>query len=212
MTPGALASSPVLSGGGGDASGPAIAHPGAEADTPEARALGKRAISLVGSSAEVEQVVAGATQLPPQRTHGAPGRKRPAEVPALAPLKALKVSPGSTAHWVVEAQAAIHHGTTSARADPKEPVAQGEAAKAAPTQAREGAPPTHEAEACGSDEAKASSVAEATEVKAPRASEAEVMEVGVPRTAEAAVAGAGAPGTTEAMVAEADVSMAKPVA
>ena len=46
-------------------------------------------------------------------------------MPTLAPLKALKVSPDSTTHWVVEAQAAIQHGVASARADPKEPVTQG---------------------------------------------------------------------------------------
>ena len=63
--PGASASSPALLGGGGeDASGPTITHPEAEADTPEARALGKRVVSLVGSAAEVEQVAAGAMQLP----------------------------------------------------------------------------------------------------------------------------------------------------
>ena len=61
----ASASRPTLPGGGGeDSSGPAIACPGAEADTPEARALGKRVVSPVGSTAEVEQVAAGATQLP----------------------------------------------------------------------------------------------------------------------------------------------------
>ena len=38
---------------------------------PEARALGKHAISPVGSAA-VEQMAAEATQLPPQRTEGAP--------------------------------------------------------------------------------------------------------------------------------------------
>ena len=47
------------------------------------------------------------------------------------------------------------------------------------------------------------SVAEATEVEAPRVSEAKAMEAGAPRTAEAAAAGAGAPTTTEAMMAEA---------
>ncbi|XP_066351698.1 uncharacterized protein [Miscanthus floridulus] len=59
--------------GGGDTSGPAIARSGAAADTPEVRALGKHAISPVGSTAVVEQVAVGATQLPPQRTEGAPG-------------------------------------------------------------------------------------------------------------------------------------------
>ena len=63
---GASANSPTFLGGGGeDASGPAIARPEAEANTPEARALGKRAVSPVGSTAEVEQVAAGVTQLPP---------------------------------------------------------------------------------------------------------------------------------------------------
>ena len=63
---GASASSSVLLGGGGeDTSGPVIARPGVEADTPEAWALGKRAVSPVGSTAEVEQVAVGAMQLPP---------------------------------------------------------------------------------------------------------------------------------------------------
>ena len=52
-----------LGGGGEDASGLATARPRAEADTPEAQALGKRAVSPVGSTAKVEQAVAGATQL-----------------------------------------------------------------------------------------------------------------------------------------------------
>ena len=60
--PGASASSPTLPGEGGANPGLAIARPGAEADTPEARALGKRAVSPMGSTAEVEQAMAGATQ------------------------------------------------------------------------------------------------------------------------------------------------------
>ena len=48
----------------------------------------------------------------------------------MAPLKALKVSLSSTAHWVAEAQAAIQHGAASARVDPKEPATQGGAAEA----------------------------------------------------------------------------------
>ncbi|XP_066374841.1 uncharacterized protein [Miscanthus floridulus] len=238
---GALASSPALLGGGGeDASGPVIARPRAKADTPKARALGKRVVSPVGSMVEVEQVAAGATQLPPQRIKGASesNKSRPApadteampsppppplqrrvmvpkwlhprssrkhlvEVPTLAPHKALKVSPSSTAHRVVEAQATIQRGATSASADPKEPVAQGEAAKAALTQAGEGAPMPHEAEAYESDGAKAPSVAEATEgeTEAPRTSEAKAMEARAPRTTEADVAGTGAPETIEARVA-----------
>ena len=57
----------------------------------------------------------------------------------LAPLKVLKASPVSFAHWVAEAQAAIQRGAASASVDPKGPVAQGGAAEAAPTQTREGA-------------------------------------------------------------------------
>ena len=67
-------SSPVFPGGEGeDTLVPAIAHPGSEADTPEARALGKHAVSPLGSTAEVEQVTVGATQLPPQKIEGALG-------------------------------------------------------------------------------------------------------------------------------------------
>ena len=88
IAPGASASSPVLLGGGGeDASGPAIARPGSKADTPETQALGKRAVSPVGSTAEVEQVAVLATQLPPQRIEGAPesdeGRLAPVDIGAL---------------------------------------------------------------------------------------------------------------------------------
>ena len=48
----------VLPGGGGATSGSAIAYLGAEADTPEKRPLGKRAVSPVGSTAAVVQVAA----------------------------------------------------------------------------------------------------------------------------------------------------------
>ena len=49
---------------------------------PEERALGKRAISPVGSTAEVEQAAVGATQLPLQKIEGALwfGGDRPALV------------------------------------------------------------------------------------------------------------------------------------
>ena len=63
--PGASASSPALPGGGGATSGSAIARLGAEADTPEERALGKRAVSPVGSTAAVVQVAVELTQLLP---------------------------------------------------------------------------------------------------------------------------------------------------
>ncbi|XP_066381823.1 uncharacterized protein [Miscanthus floridulus] len=206
--PGASTSGPtLLGGGGGDASGPAVARPRAEADMPKARALGKRAVSPVGSTAEVEQVAGGGNAT--ATAFAEEGHRAEA---VAAPFKALKVSPSSTAHWVVEAQAAIQRGAASARADPKEPVAQGEAAEVASTQTGEGAPLPREAEAHGSDGSKAPLVAEATEVEAPRASKAEAMEAAVPRTTEATVAGAGAPGTTEAVVAEADMSAAKPAA
>ena len=92
------------------------------------------------------------------------------EALALAPRKVLKVSASSTAQWVVEAQAAIQRGAASARADPKEPDAQGEATEAATKRAGEEAPTSLEAEARESDGVEASSVAEATEgaAEAPR--------------------------------------------
>ncbi|XP_066391788.1 uncharacterized protein [Miscanthus floridulus] len=176
MVPRASASSPALLGGGGGAvPGSAIARPRVEADTPEARALGKRAISP----------------------------KRPAEVPTLAPLKVLKVNPSSTAYWVAEAQAALQRGAASARDDPKEPATQGGATEAASTQTGEGAPTPHEGKARKSDRAKVPSATEAAEVEVPLVSEAEAAEAGAPRTIEATTAGAGAPTTTEATTAEA---------
>ncbi|XP_066354650.1 uncharacterized protein [Miscanthus floridulus] len=222
--PGASASGLVSPGGGGeDASGLAIARPGAKA--PETRALGKRAINPMGSMAEVERATAGAMQPPPQRVEGAlesgEGRpapmdtkamppppppplqrmrdtvrkllcprsswKRQADVPVLAPRKALKVSTSSTARWVEEAQAAIQRGTASTKVDPKEPVAQGEATEAATKQAGEEAPTPYEAEALELGEAEAPSIAEATEgeARAPRTSEAEVAEARAPGATEA---------------------------
>ena len=62
VVPGALASSPALPGGGGEADpGSSITRPRAEADTPGARALGKRAISPVGSTAVVVHVAVEAS-------------------------------------------------------------------------------------------------------------------------------------------------------
>jgi len=73
VVPGAMASSPALPGGGGEVDpGSSVVCSGAEADTLEARALGKRAVSPVGSAAVVEQVAVEATPPPPQRTEGAP--------------------------------------------------------------------------------------------------------------------------------------------
>ena len=80
--PGASASSPALLGGGGGADPRSIiARSRAEANTPKARALGKRAVSPVGSAVAAEQVAAEATQLPPQRTEGAPGSVEDQPVP-----------------------------------------------------------------------------------------------------------------------------------
>ena len=129
-------------------------------------------------------------------------------MPTLAPHKSLKVSTGSTAQRVVEAQAAVQRGMASARADPKELVAQGEATGAATERAGEETPMPHEAEAYESDGAEAPK----GETEAPQTSEAEAMEAGAPRTTEAEVAGTGAPKTTEARVAGAGVSAAKPAA
>ncbi|XP_066347807.1 uncharacterized protein [Miscanthus floridulus] len=228
---------PASPGGEGeDASGLAIAHPRAEADVPKARALGKRAVSLVGSMAEVEQAVAGATQPPSPRVEGASesgeGRPAPAntevvppppplsfwkhqaEAPALAPRKALKVSTSSTAQWVMEAQATIQRGTALAKAALKEPDAQGEATEAATQRAGDEAPMSLEAEAHKLDRAEAPLVAKATEgeAKVPKTSEAEVTEVGASRTTEAELAEAGALETTEAEVGEADVGAVELVA
>ncbi|XP_066374080.1 uncharacterized protein [Miscanthus floridulus] len=150
-----------------------------------------------------------------------------AEAPALAPRKALKVSTSSTARWVVEAQAAIQRGAASARADPKEPVAQEEATKSAMKQAGQEAPTPREAGVLELGEAEAPSIAEATEgeAEAPMTSEAEVTEAGAsraskaevadaeaPRTTEAEVTEVGVPGTTEAEAAEAGLGAAKPAA
>ena len=89
MAPGALASSPALPGGGGAHLGSAIACLGAEANTPEERALGKRAVSPVGSAAVVVQVATQLMQLLPQSTEGAPGsvEDRPAPTDTEAVLQ-----------------------------------------------------------------------------------------------------------------------------
>ena len=74
VAPRASASSPAPPGRGGEADpGPAVARSGAEADTPEAWALGKRAVSPVGSAAVVERVAAEVTPPALQRIEGAPG-------------------------------------------------------------------------------------------------------------------------------------------
>ena len=121
----------------------------------------------------------------------------------MAPLKALKVSPGSAAHWVAEAQAALQRGAASVRADPKEPTTQGGATEAALTQEGEGAPPPYNGEAHGSDAAEVPLAAETTRIEVPGVSQARTMEATAPRTIKATAMGTGALATTEAMMAEA---------
>ncbi|XP_066324008.1 basal body protein 10-like [Miscanthus floridulus] len=78
MVLGASAGGPASQGGGEDGdSGQMSARPMAEADTPETRALGKRAVSPLGSTVEVEQAAVG---LAPPRVERAPesGEGRPA--------------------------------------------------------------------------------------------------------------------------------------
>ena len=87
--PGVSASGPAPLGGGEDASRLAIAHPGAEADTPEARALRKRVVSPRDPMAEMEQSMVGAIQPHPQRDEGASesseGRPAPTNTEVVPP-------------------------------------------------------------------------------------------------------------------------------
>ncbi|XP_066344126.1 uncharacterized protein [Miscanthus floridulus] len=133
-------------------------------------------------------------------------QKRPAGDLPLAPLKVLKASPGSSAHWVAEAQAAIQRGAASARVDPKEPAAQGRVAKVAPTRS-DGAIVPFVAEAPGASGAEAmeapvpmTAEAAVSAVGASASTEATMTEVGAPETAEAVIAEAGAPEVTTAVV------------
>ena len=74
VAPGASVRSPAPPGRGGEADpGPAVAPFGAEADTPEAWALGKRAASPVSSAVAAEPVAVEVTPPAPQRIEGAPG-------------------------------------------------------------------------------------------------------------------------------------------
>ncbi|XP_066333554.1 uncharacterized protein [Miscanthus floridulus] len=133
------------------------------------------------------------------------------------------------AHWVVEAQAALHCGAASARADPRELATQGGAVEAALTQEGEAVPSPHDGEARGFDAAEVPLAAETTGTEVPGVSqdgvtettapgtieaaaastgalttaEATMAEAGAPETTEATMAEAGAPGTTEATMAEA---------
>ncbi|XP_066316507.1 uncharacterized protein [Miscanthus floridulus] len=142
--------------------------------------------------------VAMAKWLPPRSS-----RKRPTKVPTLAPLKALKVNPGSTAHWVAEAQATLHRGTASARANPKVPATHGGAAEVTLTQEGEAAPLPHDGEAHGLDAAEVPLAAETIGTEVPGVLQAGATESAALGTIEAAAAGTGALATTEATMAEA---------
>ena len=107
----------------------------------------------------------------------------------------------------------MQRGAASARVDPKEPVAQGEATGAATEQAEEEEPTPCVVEAHESDGAGAPSVAEATrvEVEALRTSEAEVTGAEALWASTAVSVGIGAPRAAEVEVAEASLGMVDPV-
>ncbi|XP_066381162.1 uncharacterized protein [Miscanthus floridulus] len=113
----------------------------------------------------------------------AANRKWPADELPLAPLKALKASPGSSAHWVAETR----EGALPPRG--------GEAHES------DGASVPLVAEAPGVSEA------EATEDRALKTAETAVAAVGVSASSEATMAEAGAPEATEAIVMAARLSV-----
>ncbi|XP_066310840.1 uncharacterized protein [Miscanthus floridulus] len=123
---------------------------------------------------------------------------------AAASAVAEEASPGSSAHWVAEAQAAIQRGAASARVNPQEPAAQGRVAEAAPKWS-DGAIVPFVAEAPGA------SRAEAMGAPAPMTAEIAVSAAGASVSAEAIMTEAGAPETAEAVIVEAgapEVTMA----
>ncbi|XP_066373585.1 uncharacterized protein [Miscanthus floridulus] len=181
---------------------------------PEARALGKHTVSSVGSTAEVEQAAAGATQPPPQRVEGASESDKgwPAPVdtgavppPPPPPLERMRdavrkqLCPRSSQKRQAEAPALAPHkvlkGQPEGASCPRRGYRGGHEGSGGE------APLPREAEAHALDKAEVPPVTEATEgeVEAPRTSEAEATEAGAPRT-------------TKAEVAEAGVGAAKPVA
>ena len=87
--PGASASGLTSPGGGEGVSGLATARPRAEADSPEARASGKRAVSPRDPMADMEWAMVGAIQPHPQRDEGASesgeGRLAPADTEVVPP-------------------------------------------------------------------------------------------------------------------------------
>ncbi|XP_066320611.1 facilitator of iron transport 1-like [Miscanthus floridulus] len=217
MVLGASVGGPTSQGGGGDSDSRQMsACPTAEADTPKTRVLGKRAVSPLGSTAEVEQAAAGpappGVERAPESGEGRPAsadtgavpppplqRRDVAEVPALAPRKALKVGTGSIAPGAVEVQ---------------ELVAQVGATQAAVGREEEEEPTLREAIAPAAVEA---TVGVAETPSAVEATEAEV-EVEAPTVAEALqtsgaeVVEIAAPGNFGAEVVEAGVSAARAAA
>ena len=105
------------------------------------------------------------------------------------------MSTNSTAQWVVEAQATIHRGAASARANPKEPIALEEATEAAMKQAGEEAPRTSETKVA---EARAPEV-KVADAEAPGTTEAVVVEVGATELSAQGAAVEANLGTTQAV-------------
>ncbi|XP_066324237.1 uncharacterized protein [Miscanthus floridulus] len=117
--------------------------------------------------------------------------------------QSMEASNGDDEGKVAEAQAALHRGAASARADLKEPATQGGAAEAALTEEGEAAPPPRDGKAHGSDAAEVPLAIETTRTEVPRVLSAAATETAAPGTIEAATAGTGALATTEATMAEA---------
>ncbi|XP_066375360.1 basal body protein 10-like [Miscanthus floridulus] len=229
MVLGASAGGPASQGGGGDGdSGQMSALPVAEADTPKTRVLGKRAVSPLGSTAEVEQAAAGPA---PPGVERAPesdeGRPASADTGAAPPpllqrrdavKKQLGIRSGKKRQAEVPAFAprkALKVGTGSIApgvVEVQELVAQVGATQAAVGQEEEEEPTLREAAAPAAVEAtvgvaETPLAMEATEgeveVKAPTVAEAL-------RTSGAEVVEIAAPGNFRAeVVEEAGVSAAR---
>ncbi|XP_066358222.1 uncharacterized protein [Miscanthus floridulus] len=210
-----------LGGGGEDASGLAIAHPGAEANTLETRVLGKHAINPLGSMAEVERVTMGVTPQPPQRVEGASesgaGWPAPANTGAVPPplpplLQRMRdvvrklLCPHSSQKHQAEAPAlALHKALKVSTSSTTQWVVEAQAAiQRGVASAR-------------ADLKEPVTQGEVTEVtmkqageEAPTPCEAEALEPGeaeTPLVTEATVGEAEAPRTSKAEAAEAGASM-----
>ncbi|XP_066320769.1 predicted GPI-anchored protein 23 [Miscanthus floridulus] len=181
---------------------------------PEARALGKRAVSPVSSAVAAEPGGGGGDATgPAEDRRGTRVRRGPTgaggygcDATAAASAVAEEVCCGEAGAASFKAQAAIQRGAASARVDPQEPAAQGRVAEAAPTRS-DGAIVPFVAEAPGTPGTEAmgapTPMAAETAVSAAGASasgEAMMTEAGAPETAEAVTAEAGAPEVTTAVV------------